>query len=217
MKASNLRLCALPVVGVLFCSGCTTVQLSQSTLAQSANITALQYEMVLDNLAMFEASSSVSCSPLPWYSRIIAGDIVIKDTFNLGNPNFSYTSGTKAGKKSMSLSRSAGLTLSRNWQVDWSLSPVMDQTTLSGLSAIYSDTVNDHTNTWLHVSHSPPSGEYVGRYGHTWVSVDKADLGKLSSLTLNVIGLVQTSTANAVKSGQLPGFYLTPGPVTPIQ
>src|SRR5690242_12755450 len=71
------------MVGLLL-SGCTTLSLERQTIRQSASTSDLQYQEVMDNLAM------IACDPafLPSYSTIFAGTTDVSDTISLAGDSF---------------------------------------------------------------------------------------------------------------------------------
>jgi hypothetical protein len=79
----------LSVPIVLLCCGCTHTRLQRRTINQGATLTDMQYQQVLDNLAMF------ACNPdsLAWHIRISSGLVQVADQgqgllgANLGGPN----------------------------------------------------------------------------------------------------------------------------------
>jgi hypothetical protein len=59
----------------LVCAGCTHRQLSRSLIHQASTIVTVEYQMVLDNIAMY------TCNPelLPWHVRISDGTVQVND------------------------------------------------------------------------------------------------------------------------------------------
>ena len=214
MKLQSIRLYLMSIGCAGLICGCTATQLKESSLAQSANVTPIEYEMVLDNLALFEAEYQFSDSSVavPWYARIGAGDVQIKDTLTAGNPNFSYASGSKTTP----LARTVGVSAARNVQVDWTLTPVEDAATLFSLRSLFAKELLD-PNKWYTVCKAPKAdSSYSGHYGDVWVSVDKANLKNLSGFTMQVLAVAAANSTNAITSGKAVPLYLTPGPVPSI-
>lgn len=60
---------------LLACSGCTHRQLTRSIINQASTIVTVEYQMVLDNLAMYTASPEL----LPWHVRISDGTVQVND------------------------------------------------------------------------------------------------------------------------------------------
>jgi hypothetical protein len=69
MRASLLTLV------LIACGGCTHRQLSRSIIHQASTIVTVEYQMVLDNLAMYTASPEL----LPWHVRISDGTVQVND------------------------------------------------------------------------------------------------------------------------------------------
>jgi hypothetical protein len=60
---------------ILACSGCTHRQLSRCIIHQASTIVTVEYQMVLDNIAMYTASPEL----LPWHVRISDGTVQVND------------------------------------------------------------------------------------------------------------------------------------------
>ena len=65
----------LLALAILACGGCTHRQLSRSMVSQASTIVTVEYEMVLDNIAMLIDEPTL----LPWHVRIIDGTVQIND------------------------------------------------------------------------------------------------------------------------------------------
>ncbi len=121
-----LRLgCALLLVGLC---GCTAVRLGSRTIKQAGTLSDLQYQQVLDNLAMF------SCDPnsLAWHVRVNGGLVQIADQAqgllgaNLGGPGY------------VAPNVGAVTNILHQWNVD----PVIDPDDLGLLQLAYRKAVN---------------------------------------------------------------------------
>ncbi len=66
---------SLILLVLLTCGGCTHRQLSRSIINQASTIVTVEYQMVLDNLAMYTASPEL----LPWHVRISDGTVQVND------------------------------------------------------------------------------------------------------------------------------------------
>lgn len=119
----------LVAIGV---SGCTSYQLQRNTLAQGRTWTEIQYEMVLDNIAMFRQAPS----SLPWHIQIAQGSSAVTDAVT---PNFTYSWPT--------IAHTFGITGSRNWQDNWTVVPLSDDTKLLQLQKIYQE---NSAASWIH-------------------------------------------------------------------
>jgi hypothetical protein len=63
------------LLAVLASSGCTHRQLSRSMINQASTVMSIEYQMVLDNIAMFTYNPNV----LPWAIRINDGTVQVND------------------------------------------------------------------------------------------------------------------------------------------
>ncbi len=68
--------CFLAIVGVLSLTGCANTQLRHSTVAQASTLSDLQYQMVLENLAMFAANPG----SMPWHVNLTGGASQVTDS-----------------------------------------------------------------------------------------------------------------------------------------
>ncbi|HVU88190.1 MAG TPA: hypothetical protein VHD36_12800 [Pirellulales bacterium] len=123
---SSLRLgCALALISLC---GCTAARLGSRTVSQAGTLSDLQYQQVLDNLAMF------SCSPdsLAWHVRVNGGLVQIADQgqgfigANLGGPGY------------VAPNVGAQTNILHQWNVD----PVIDPDDLSLLQLAYRKALN---------------------------------------------------------------------------
>ena len=192
---------------VLVCTqGCTTWQLTRSTLAEGKTFTDIQYSMVLDNVAMFEDSAGNSA--LPWHLTFSSGDVTIKDTLNAGNPSLSYAWNP--------VSRVFGASASRSWQENWTAAPVTDQPTLNRLIKIYAILSDRRKTSWINNGWGKPGEEAAsGWYGEIRVWVSKGDLHYLTDETLNILAAASSTGMAAPMQGPRP--LLLPGPTFNIR
>jgi len=107
---------------ILLC-GCTTVSsLQTTTLSQGGTASEILSQMVLDNLEMIRQSPGA----LPWHLKITQGGIGVTDqispSFNVTWPN---------------VSRTAGLSGSRQWSVSWTVVPELAKARLVALQGLY--------------------------------------------------------------------------------
>ena len=182
-------LCLVCLFGV---AGCTTSrQLADNTLQQGKSLTDLEYEMVLDNIAMFKQSSGA----LPWHAIISKGSITVNDLVTAG-------AGYKGGPPVRSISASA----SRAWQGDWTFTPVVDPIILGKLRTIYRRASQEN---WFQVGSAvPETAEFSGHYGATFVWVAKANVKKLTETTTNVLTVASSVTT--------PWLVFKPGGIYPF-
>jgi hypothetical protein len=71
---------AILVVALLCTSGCMSERLRQRTISQGATVPELQYQQVLDNLALF----SINPAALPWHINLREGTTQITDSASVG-------------------------------------------------------------------------------------------------------------------------------------
>jgi len=71
-----MRLAVMAIIVIpLLLSGCTNRQLARSMVSQASTVMDIQYQMVLDNIAMIECNPSA----LPWHVRINDGVVQVND------------------------------------------------------------------------------------------------------------------------------------------
>ncbi|HEY2841187.1 MAG TPA: hypothetical protein VGJ26_18670 [Pirellulales bacterium] len=122
----------------LGCGGCTAIRLQRGTISQSSTLTEIQYQQILDNLAMF------ACNPnsLAWHVKLNGGVVQVADQgggafgLNLGGPQ----------------QWAPSLTLQRNVLHQWNVDPVIDADDLELLQIAYRKAVdpNDLEGTIRH-------------------------------------------------------------------
>lgn len=174
-------------------SGCTSYDTSQETAKAGATLTDLEYQMVLDNVAMYRFIKSPNV--LPSFSLVQAGTIQIGDTPFSVSPNLSYawSPWTWAG----------GLAPGRKWQDSWTLIPTTDPNAIPKLQALFWNAAADRTD--FRDGRGPGSHDIVGHYRSCWVWVPDANRAPLSDLTFAAIAAV-TNLAHPVIAG--PGIQL---------
>jgi hypothetical protein len=110
-------------------AGCTEVKLRRSTVQQASTLTELQYQQVLDNLAMFCGNPNA----VPWHITIKNGTAQIADTgsagalLDIGSQVITHPS----------------LLGSRSVVEQWSTEPVTDGTTLRLLQLAYQGAISE--------------------------------------------------------------------------
>lgn len=114
---------------LLVCAaGCTHCQLSRSTVRTASTINAIEYQMVLDNLALF------SCNPaaLPWHVRLADGTVQISDKATWGQSGgFTTFGGSRFGIEQW------GPGASRQISEQWGVDAVRDPVQLQALQVLY--------------------------------------------------------------------------------
>ena len=84
---------AIVILAFIASPGCTHNQLRRSTLNTSSTLTEMQYQQVLDNLAMFVQNSG----SLPFFALNSKGNVQISDSLAAnGSLNFSPTRSPRA-------------------------------------------------------------------------------------------------------------------------
>jgi hypothetical protein len=112
---------------VILSSGCTHVALEHRTINQASTLTDLQYQQVLDNLAMFTGNPDT----LPWHLRLKSGLVQIADT--RGAVIGGVAGGTGDNANSIGPSVNAQRVNVGQWDVD----PVVDDDDLDTLRLVY--------------------------------------------------------------------------------
>lgn len=120
----RLRIFAVALI-VLATSGCTSSALKHHTLSMAATLTDLQYQQVLNNIAMFK----VHPFALPSEVRVVTGTATLLDKFSAG-PKFTYGVGKPNGQE---LDASG----ERDWTATWGLTPVSTPDDLRRLQLLY--------------------------------------------------------------------------------
>ena len=149
-------------------SGCISTQLQNSTLSQARTLTDLQYRMILDNVAMFRAAPG----SMPWHIKIAQGSITVNDNVNPGL-RFAWPP----------TSREIGLSVAREWQTSWTVTPVIDPGELAELKVLYEAAAQQ---SWIESGEMSDAVAF-GQYGLTHVSVRLPHLSQLTDLTLKVL------------------------------
>jgi hypothetical protein len=215
MRGLLCLLAALPIVG-----GCQThLSLRDNTLRTSATLTDLNYQQVLNNVAMFVANPSA----MPSVAVINAGTVTVADMKSL-NANATYAptvtfeqqSGSGLPILSLLLNPSGSRSLTENW----SLAPVTDVDNLRRIRCAFQLLVLQGGETtdcdrctellqhfyqgesdrldclipmgWYHTGCKQDvskSACYVAHYGHTYVWVLPDGLEGLTRFTMTVIDL----------------------------
>lgn len=114
---------------LLLMCGCTNTQLRVSTLNQASTLSDLQYNQVLNNLAMF----ALNPNALPWHVSIANGATQIADTGSLGTEIIIGKTGTDAA----SLIGTPRFDASRGIVGQWGTVPVTDSGNLKLLQMAY--------------------------------------------------------------------------------
>ncbi len=120
----RLRIAAIGLALALAGStGCTSVRLGQRTMRQASTLPDLQYQQVLDNLALFATNPSA----LPWHVNLREGTTQITDSASAG-------AAVDLGPPSNTLPQLFG---SRTVVVQWGMAPVINATELRLIRLAY--------------------------------------------------------------------------------
>jgi len=139
-----------PVVWIaLLGSGCIEGQLHYNTLELTSTVEKIQYDQVLDNLALF--LDSPGNNTLPAVVDLSSGSVQVADQFS---PSFKFPF-------SGMITREADLTIQRQWTENWSITPVHDASDLERLQALFHDLAvrNGETPVPLIYVKNPVSGQ----------------------------------------------------------
>lgn len=133
----------LLIAAVLGLPGCTSVRLKQRTIHQGATLPDLQYQQVLNNLAMFAANPS----GLPWHVNLREGTTQVTDSLSGGAL-------VDLGPPAVTEPQLFG---SRTVVAQWGMSPVIDPLELRLLRVAYRR---------AHGSPEMPSAEFLDELAH---------------------------------------------------
>ncbi len=111
------------IIGIALAPGCTSARLERSTVAQAGTLTDIQYQQVLDNLAMFCKNPGA----LPWHVNISDGSAQIAD---LGSAQVMLDWHRAVTTHPLLLG-------SRTVVEQWGMNPVTDDTELKVLRIAY--------------------------------------------------------------------------------
>ncbi|MEX2114908.1 MAG: hypothetical protein WD845_17075 [Pirellulales bacterium] len=124
-RPSKLRAtgAATLAMALLLVTGCGHLPLARRTVQQAATLTDMQYQQVLNNLAMF------SCNPhaLAWHVKITGGVVQLADQGG------GYIAGNLGGPGSVA----PNVTLQRNVLGQWNVEPVIESGDLELLQIAY--------------------------------------------------------------------------------
>ena len=178
----------LPLALLLTLSACTTVStLRSSTISQGSTATEIIYEMVLGNLAMIHKNNDA----LPWHLKITQGGIGVTDS---ASPTFSITWPT--------LSRTSGISATRQWAVSWTVVPVLDKQTLLDLRGRYRSEL-EHYDIYYEEGFAPPPDVPSGKFGGKYIWVRQGHMNQFVTLVTDILD--KTPVSAAERGIQLPG------------
>src|SRR5438270_8288859 len=111
------------IVGLVCLTGCTSGRLRQRMINQGGTLPELQYQQVLDNLALFAANPA----SLPWHVNLREGTTQVTDSLSGGAL-------VDLGPPTSTLPQLFG---SRTAVAQWGMAPVVDATELRLLRIAY--------------------------------------------------------------------------------
>jgi hypothetical protein len=199
-------------------AGCQALQLANLTLKQSRTLTDIQYQEVLDNLAMQVEQPDA----LPWFNQTGAGKTTIQNVGTAtGGVSWDYLNGAKPGTfLNHADKKNVGLTATEQIVGEWDTTPVINPDKLFLMRLLYmralgrcADPVSEERLRqffkgdpqrleavqpgWYSVGTDkdcPKDARYKGHFGHTCVWVTDSGLGGLTSLTLAILDVATIST-----------------------
>jgi hypothetical protein len=115
---------AVILLAAIACCGCTHHQLARSMVNQASTVTTIEYQMVLDNIAMFTYNPAV----LPWAIRINDGTVQVNDEG--GIPELGAQWGATPGM-------TRALRAVRSVTEQWGAHPVTDPLVVKTLQDVY--------------------------------------------------------------------------------
>ena len=140
----RIRIAAFALVLALAgSSGCMAVRLKQRTMHQASTLPELQYQQVLNNLAMFADNPAA----LPWHVNFREGTTQVTDSASAG-------AAVDLGPPAETLPQLFG---SRTIVVQWGMTPVIDATELRLLRIAYRRTIG---------SPEMPDPEFLAELAH---------------------------------------------------
>jgi len=172
-------------IGVL--GACTATALRKSSVAVGSSVTDLQYQIVLDNIAMFrdaQRQPNKVLNILPWHAKITQGSISVNDTVT---PSFMITA--------PNVSRQAQISFDRAWSESWTLVPEVDPVKLFRLRSLYVCIALDEQFEDYFGEGSSAPGSLSGRYRATTVWIKTDHLSTLTDITLAVLAAAPTTAA----------------------
>jgi hypothetical protein len=164
-------------------AGCMNQQLRFTTRRTANTLPDLQYQQILDNLAMIAFNPGF----LPYLAVAGQGSIQVTDS---ATPSLSLTMAPKTFTSAIT-----GLNASRNVTGTWSLGTITSPEKIRGMQRIYRTAVRESmgggpASAWLKTGCKrdvPRDACYVSRYGRMYVWVLPTGIEGLSDLTLAIM------------------------------
>jgi hypothetical protein len=178
-------------------TGCSPDHLRDMTVATTATLSDMQYQMVLDNLAMMATNPDL----IPWHAKLDSGTIQLNDEVagSLG------IAAIQVSKVFDWVQGSAMFTPRRQRTHQWDIIPVTNPKELRDLQAAYQQALGFETDKDLLTTFKVPTGwlgkgtrqdvpataPYVGHYRDQYVWAMPENVKSLSKLTLIVLSIVE--------------------------
>jgi hypothetical protein len=204
---------------VAACGGCTSNQLRRSTLNQARTWTDLQYQQVLDNIALFVDNPG----SMPYFAGVGGGVADIKDRASIGNTiGIQWVSSLfNYGVDNVSFGAS------RQRNENWSLAPVYQAPKLSDMRFMYASLVTgacqdeshaEYLQSAYHINPSvylapcwwgagklrniPHNASYVGHYRGVYVWVMPEHVEELTNFSLAILKVAATVPTSTFEIGE---------------
>lgn len=123
-------LTCIALSALLLAAGCTSTALKDSTIATGATFTEIEYDQVLDNVAMFKYNAN----SLPWAITLTTGQITLTDTLT---PSMSVALPIPQSASAGSFTATPGVSGSRAWALQWNVQPETSAEVLRPLAELY--------------------------------------------------------------------------------
>jgi hypothetical protein len=158
--------------------GCSNVVLHRAALNQAATVTDIQYQIVLDNIAMLKSNPGA----LPWHVKLLSGTVTANN--EVASTGTYQVAEAVSATPARTITRIIAATPKAVLQQGWTISPVTDAHELRALRTKYLEIIDQ---AWVHHGGQPASGAFVGSYKGSKIWVSPADLNKLTEATLLIL------------------------------
>ncbi len=210
-RAECSRLCSLMILGLCVAPGCMYQQLQFSARRTTGALPGLQYQQVVDNLAMTAWNPDF----LPYLAVAGQGSVQVTD-----NGTSSLSLGLMPAALATDLLGFGG---SRNVTGTWSLGTVTSPEKIRGMQAVYQRAVRgrargDPAFAWLNIGckqEVPRGATFVGRHGKVCVWVMPEGIAGLSELTLAILNIATREDATSAPGSPVGRMQpmISPSPV----
>jgi hypothetical protein len=207
------------MLAIAACCGCTSNQLRRSTLNQARTWTDLQYQQVLDNVALFVNNPG----SMPYFAGVGGGVADIKDSASVNSGLFVswFYSWFNVGSDNL------GLGASRQRNENWSLAPVYQAPKLADMRFMYSSLVTgacqdeshaEYLKSTYHIDPAvylapcwwgagkcrdvPHTASYVGHYRGVYVWVMPEHVEELTNFSLAILKIAAIVPSTSFEAGE---------------